>query len=53
MELEQAKNSAAGRLNDVTAEAASSIDMGEIEASIQAQLQAKLNSGASKEELLA
>jgi hypothetical protein len=27
--------------------------MGEIEASIQAQLQAKLNSGASKEELLA
>jgi len=36
--MEEARNSAAGHLNDVTAEAASSIDMGEIEASIQAQL---------------
>ena len=51
--MEAAKNSAAGRLNDLTANAASSINMSEIEANIQAELQAKLNSGASKADLLA
>jgi hypothetical protein len=34
-------------------DAASNINMGEMEATIQAQLQAKLNSGMSKSELIA
>lgn len=32
--MEAAQNSAAGRLNDITSDAASSIDMGQIEANI-------------------
>ena len=49
----EARNSPAAKMLTQANAAASGINMGDIEANIQAQIQAKVASGASKEEIMA
>lgn len=51
--LEAAKNSPQAKMLTAANDAASSINMAEMEANIQANLQAKIDAGASKAEILA
>jgi len=51
--IEAAKNSPQAKMLDAANDAASSINMAEMEATIQANLQAKIDAGASKAEILA
>lgn len=51
--IEAAKNSPQAKMLSAANDAASSINMAEMEASIQANLQAKIDAGASKAEILA
>lgn len=51
--IEAAKNSPQAKMLTAANDAASSINMAEMEANIQANLQAQINAGASKAEILA
>lgn len=51
--IEAAKNSPQAKMLTAANDAASSINMAEMEANIQANLQAQINAGASKADLLA
>lgn len=51
--IEAAKNSPQAKMLNAANDAASSINMAEMEATIQANLQAKIDAGASKAEILA
>jgi len=51
--IEAAKNSPQAKMLTAANDAASSINMAEMEATIQANLQAKIDAGASKAEILA
>ena len=51
--LEQAKNSPQAKMLAAANDAAAGINMGDMEAQIQANIQAKIDSGASKNDILA